>query len=375
MNNYSHFQVKDWLDDLAFQRWVYHGEQDGFWKEFVRNNPGQLANIEQAREILLAVRGELDALPEPEVKLRVSEILNAIPDDKLRALPWWRSNWLKMAAMLLLALGIVTALFREKESLQNLQTFVAGLRDGDKPDELEVYNETHAIQLVNLPDGSSVILKKHARISYPAAFLADRREVTLRGEAFFEVVKNPEQPFFVYAGSMVTKVKGTSFSIKANDDDEDVELVVKTGVVEVSALENEGKSKSGAGKKLILKPNEQVTFNRKSLNMIAKTVQKPVLLNLPAESQNFEFRRTPLAEVFAALEQTYGIDIQFDAKTIAYCTLTAKLGDEPVYEKLDLICAVVNARYEMRVGPAAGDSAPGESAPGTVVAVTSEGCE
>ncbi|MGX5855527.1 FecR family protein [Dyadobacter jiangsuensis] len=360
MNNYSHFQVKDWLDDPAFQRWVYHGEQDAFWKEFIQNHPGQQTNIDQARELLLAVRGELDALPDSEVKLRVNEILNAIPDEKLRALPWWRSNWLKIAAMLLLALGIVTALFKARENLQGLQTFVAGLNDGDKPGLLEIHNQTNAIQLVNLPDGSSVILKKHARISYPAAFAADRREVTLRGEAFFEVVKNPEQPFFVFAGSMVTKVRGTSFSIKANDDDEDVELVVKTGVVEVSALENEGRSQVGAGKKLILKPNEQVTFNRKSLNMVTKTVQKPVLLNLPAESQNFEFKRTPLAEVFAELEKTYGIRIQFDARAIAHCTLTAKLGDEPVHEKLDLICAVVNALYETR---------------GSTVTIASQGCE
>jgi transmembrane sensor len=380
MNNYSHFQVKDWLDDPAFQQWVYHGGQDGFWREFIQDNPAHLTNIEQAREILLAIRGELDALPDAEVKLRVSEILNTIPDDKLHALPWWKSNWLKLAAMLLLTLGIVAALFREKQSLQNLQTFVTGLRDGEGPVQLEIYNQTDAIQLVNLPDGSSVILKKQARISYPATFAADRREVRLRGEAFFEVVKNPEQPFFVYASSMVTRVKGTSFSIKANDEDEDVELVVKTGIVEVSALGNEGENEAGAHKKLILKPNEQVTFNRKSLNMVTKTVQKPVLLNLPVESEDFEFRRTPLVEVFAALEKTYGIDIQFDPKAISHCTLTARLGDEPVHEKLDLICAVVNARYEMRNGtvagnPVAGSPVAGSPVAGSTVVITSEGCE
>jgi transmembrane sensor len=128
--------------------------------------------------------------------------------------------------------------------------------------------------------------------------------------------------------------------------------------VEVTALGDE--AEAAIPKKLILKPNEQVTFNRKSLNMVTKTVQKPVLLNLLAESQDLEFRRTPLADVFAALEKTYGIRIQFDPKTISHCTLTAKLGDEPLHEKLDLICAVVNARYETR---------------GNVVAVTSEGCE
>ncbi|MCF0071864.1 FecR domain-containing protein [Dyadobacter sp. CY261] len=357
MNSYSHFQMKDWLDNSAFQRWVYHGEREEFWRGIIESYPEQTANIEQARKILLAVRGQLDVLPESEVKQRVNEILNAIPDELSHALPWWRSNWLKLAAMLLLALGIVTALFRERE---NLQTFVANLRSPEKPTSIEVHNQTLTFQLVNLPDGSSVVLKKNARITYPAVFATNHREVTLRGEAFFEVVKNPQQPFLVYAGSMVTKVKGTSFSIKANDGDEDVELVVKTGIVEVSALEDEPASRVLKHKKLILKPNEQVTFNRKSLNMTTKTVQKPVLLNLPVENQDFEFRRTPLADVFAALEQTYGISIQFDAKKISHCTLTAKLGDEPMHEKLDLICAVVNARYETR---------------GSVVSVTSEGCE
>ncbi|WP_353722005.1 FecR domain-containing protein [Dyadobacter sp. 676] len=360
MNNYSRFQVKDWLEDLAFQQWVYHGEREEFWREVIENHPGQLANIDQAKEILLAVRGELDLLPEAEVKSRVSEILNAIPGDATRPLPWWKSNWLKAAAMILLALGMVLGLFHQKKGLRNLPAMVASLRGPTAPSPIEVHNRTSAFQLVNLPDGSSVVLKKNARISYPAVFAANRREVTLRGEAFFEVVKNPAQPFLVYAGSMVTKVRGTSFSIKANDGDDDVELVVKTGFVEVSALEAQGKSEVMAGRRLVLKPNEQVTFNRKSQNMVTRTVEKPVLLNLPAESQDFEFRRTPLSDVFAVLEKTYGIRIQYDPKAISHCTLTAVLGDEPVYEKLDLICAVVNARYETR---------------GSVVSVASDGCE
>lgn len=362
MNSYNGFRVQDWVEDLAFQRWVYHGERDEFWNRFRQENPTLHSPMDQAREILLAVRGHQEVLSETEVRSRVGKILNAIPDEPaIRQLPWWRSNWLKIAAMVVLMLGVTLGLLRQEQNLKALQTQVADMIDFEKLEMQEVVNSGDAIRLVNLPDGSSVVLKKNARVSYPAVFEKDRREVTMSGEAFFEVVKNPAQPFFVFAGTMVTKVKGTSFSIKANEGEEEVELVVKTGLVEVSAQkDDDDKPKQGVAPKLLLKPNEQVTFNRKSLSMVTKTVQRPALLNIPAESQALEFRRTPLNEVFAILEATYGIDIQFDQKAMAHCTLTARLSDEPVGEKLDLICAVVNARYETHDG---------------VIAVTSQGCE
>lgn len=361
MNNYTKFQVADWLEDVSFRRWVFHGEREEFWQSFRSGHPGQLAAMDQARDILLAVRGQPGVLSETEVKSRVDEILHAIPDETdVRPFPWWRSNWLRMAAMLLLALGIAFGVTHQQRNLKKLGTAVTAMTDFNKPETIEIVNNTKGIRLVNLPDGSSVVLKRHARITYPAVFRPGQREVTVSGEAFFEVVKNPAQPFLVYAGAMVTKVKGTSFSIKANEDDEDVELVVKTGLVEVSARYQEDKPGNAVSKRLLLKPNEQVTFNRRSLGMVTRTVDRPTLLNIPAEVQDFAFRRTPLAEVFAALEKTYGIDIQVDSNTIAHCTLTARLGDEPVNEKLDLICAVVNARYETR---------------GSVVTVTAPGCE
>ncbi|GAB3280660.1 FecR family protein [Larkinella harenae] len=358
MNSYVNFQVKDWLEDGPFRRWVYHGEQDDFWNRFRQQHPDQLAEMDQAREILLTVSGSLDGLSQTEVRSLVGEILDAIPDEPaIRPLPWWRSNGLKLAAMLLLILGMAITMMSQERSLTKMQTLVAALTDSPRPEIIEVVNTTRDIQLVTLPDGSSVVLKRKGRITYPAKFHPEQREVSLRGEAFFEVVKNPAQPFLVYSGAMVTKVKGTSFSIRANDGDQEVELVVKTGLVEVYADQD---VLTTAPRKILLKPNEQVTFNRQSRRMVTRTVKRPALLNIPAEVQQFEFSRTPLAEVFAALEKTYGIDVRVDQDAIAHCTLTAWLGDEPVNEKLDMICAVVNARYETH---------------GRVVVVTAQGCE
>ncbi|TLV00718.1 FecR family protein [Dyadobacter luticola] len=362
MNNYKSFEVKDWLEDLRFRDWVYHGKDDAYWLNVLRDNPLQAANMEQAREILLAVKGNQDFISEAEVKLQVGEIMQAIPDEnERRILYWWNGNWLRVAAVFLLMTGFATIFYKQKNITARFGNAAkSAFNDSETLTWTEIENKTTQIKLVNLPDGSSVILKKNARLRYPKHFTKEKREVELAGEAFFEVVKNPEQPFLVYAGNMVTKVKGTSFSIRANDEDDEVKLVVKTGIVEVSANDT-GKKENGAEvKKLVLKPNEQVTFNRKNQTMIAKTVTTPVLLDLPVENQDFEFKRTPLADVFASLEKTYGLDIRYDKLAIAKCTITARLGDEPVSEKLDMICTVVNAKYETRNG---------------VILVSSPGCE
>ena len=69
---------------------------------------------------------------------------------------------------------------------------------------------------IQLPDGSVVMLSASAQLSYTKEFGKDStREVWLSGgEAFFKVAKNPEKPFLVYCGEVVTKVLGTSFNIK-----------------------------------------------------------------------------------------------------------------------------------------------------------------
>ena len=60
MNNYNDFAIKALLEDAKFQKWVYNKESDLFWQEFIKKNPEKLENIEQAKSILLSIRGDLD---------------------------------------------------------------------------------------------------------------------------------------------------------------------------------------------------------------------------------------------------------------------------------------------------------------------------
>ena len=89
------------------------------------------------------------------------------------------------------------------------------------------------VATVDLPDGSRVYLNKGAEITYSEAF-KNQRAVELKGEAFFEVMSDPQNPFTVRSGASLVTVLGTSFNIKQLDSSSDVEVYVKTGKVKVS---------------------------------------------------------------------------------------------------------------------------------------------
>jgi ferric-dicitrate binding protein FerR (iron transport regulator) len=124
-------------------------------------------------------------------------------------------------------------------------------------------------QLINLPDGSTVILNQNSKLEYPPDFSSNTRDVYLNGEAFFDIKHNPSKPFIVHTGSISTKVLGTAFNIHAYRSQKFVEVTVTRGKVEVKSNE-----------KLlgVLQKNEQLIFNIASEVYAKKTVStEPVI--------------------------------------------------------------------------------------------------
>ena len=227
---------------------------------------------------------------------------------------------------------------------------------------LERINSGDKPLLVNLPDGSSVTLRPGGRLSFPTRFDPARREVYLKGEAFFEVTKNPKQPFFVYANELTARVLGTSFNVRAYETDPEVVVTVKTGRVSVFLSSDVARGTQQASREregIVLTPNQRVVFSRGEIRMKTSLVEQPALLAETIDRQSFEFNDTPAPQVFAALSRAYGIPIVCDEELLRACTLTASLTDEPLFEKLTLICQGIDARYEVVDGQ---------------VVITSRGC-
>ena len=86
------------------------------------------------------------------------------------------------------------------------------------------------------------------------------------------------------------------------------------------------------------------TRQRKN-SSIHTLVEKPALAN--ATTYNFEFDDTPATEVFKTLQSAYGVPMLLDEEVLASCTISASLGNEDFYEKLRIICKIINATYEV----------------------------
>ena len=149
----------------------------------------------------------------------------------------------------------------------------------------------------------------------------------------------------VHANEVVTRVLGTSFRVKAPDDGADVVISVKTGKVSVYT-ESAGSKSLTQKNAVILLPNQQVTYLREEDVFGKALVADPEILIPSLKRNEFVFENTPVREVFRKLQQAYGVEIIFDEEILNNCFFTAPLGSEPLFEKLEIICRAIGARYE-----------------------------
>jgi transmembrane sensor len=207
-------------------------------------------------------------------------------------------------------------------------------------------NTTQQVQLFQLPDASRVTLQPGSSLRYTTALAGPRREVYLEGEAFFQVHKNPQRPFLVFTNQVVTTVLGTSFDVKAYPGQAQARVAVREGKVAVQPRETaqlDVTPTHPAKLGVLLLPNQQVVYSVASRRLKKELVEKPAVL-VP---QAFEFEERPVAEVFAALEKAYGVPIHYDQQKLAGCTVSITFYDEPLFDKLGLLCKSLGAYYTL----------------------------
>lgn len=185
------------------------------------------------------------------------------------------------------------------------------------------------MQLV-LADGTNVWLNAESELKYPMKFRGNTREVTLTGEAYFEVAHNKEKPFIIRSGEVTTKVLGTSFNIRAVKGEKRIEVAVLTGKVRVSARGPE------AGKRdVLILPDERAVYNR-SKHSLASEKGIDAAREIAWKDGRTIFRNTPLPLAIAELERKYDVDIEIN-KNLESCRVHADFENEPVDKILELL--------------------------------------
>lgn len=355
---YETYSAAELVSDDAFlrHRLAPTGASTHFWDAWLLAHPERRAEWNLAHDLFDAVLAGLSSY----ARTYLSEEAEAALLDRIRATnaavevptlvrPLWQRSagyWLR-AASVLLVLGIGGWYFfaRPAAPPSLYQQRVAQL----PPASPEQVNQTRQPKIVRLPDGSTAHLAPQSKLSYAAGYGQTNRTVFLVGEARFDVAKNPEKPFFVYANEVVTKVLGTRFVVRAFERDQQVTVSVQQG--QVSVYRGQASTRPAAPSKslqgVLLLPNQQVVFARETETFAKTLVPAPQRVDAGGTaSTSFAFDETPVAEVFAALEKAYGIDIVFDAGVLKDCQLTSTLGDESLYQKLNIVTQSIGATYE-----------------------------
>ena len=268
--------------------------------------------------------------------------VNVNPADATRVLQhpasFWQTpvvRWVA-AASVLIGGGLAVVLPQNRQSATATSTATIGW--------LQHRNTGKQAQLFTLADSSRVTLYPGSSLQYRPGLAGSRREVRLKGEAFFQVAKNPARPFLVYTTQLVTTVLGTSFRVKAYAG-QDNEVAVQEGRVSVQirrGAELSATPARPAARGVVLLPNQQVAYAALTPSLLRKNlVAKPVILT----PQVFTFEKQPVSKVLQALEKAYGVDILYDQSKLANCTVTVTFYQESLYEKLDILSKALGASY------------------------------
>lgn len=205
-------------------------------------------------------------------------------------------------------------------------------------------NTTANPQKIVLEDGSTIMLEPGSRVSYPSAFEIGSRSVSLSGEAFFNIQRDENRPFYVYTREVVTKVLGTSFTIKAHEKDREITVAVRTGKVHVFTNTGDDEKRSTS---VILTPNQQVVYNREEVEIAKKLVEKPEIILEKPTLFEMKYDGVEVTRIFKVLEENYGVDIQFEETTWKDCILTTKMSDEGLIERVQIITKAIGATYSI----------------------------
>jgi transmembrane sensor len=152
---------------------------------------------------------------------------------------------------------------------------------------------------VMLEDGTKIWLNSASSISYPDKFTGNERHVKLQGEAYFEVAKNKEKPFFVDINNVKVRVLGTHFNISAYSNDDNITTTLLEGSVQISKND----------KLALLKPGQQgVVFSNGSNIQVSNA---DVAQAVAWKNGYFVFNDESITDIMKKVSRWYDVDVSY----------------------------------------------------------------
>lgn len=218
----------------------------------------------------------------------LTKVKSRMSGNRQRKTMWW--EWTQRAAAVLFIPLLVTLMVQHW-----------GGSEQELAQMMEVKTNPGMMTSLTLPDGTLVFLNSESTLSYPSRFDSDTRNVTLQGEAYFEVAKNPEKKFIVSTSHQSQiEVPGTHFNVEAYEKEDRVSATLVEGKIGFIY------SSDNVSKKVLMDPGQKLVYDTRD--------SKVQLYATSGESEiawkegKIIFRNTPLEEGLRMLEKRYNVE-------------------------------------------------------------------
>lgn len=243
----------------------------------------------------------------------------------------WMSHSIRIAASILIVIGLGLTWALTSDVFKNDQIEQVAFIEKEAS-----YGEKLTVEL---PDGTVVKLNGGSKLLYRKVFAPDIREVRLEGEAFFDVARNEEAPFRISTKAIAVQVLGTSFNVKAYLEEEEIEVAVKTGKVEVTDTSTKHK--------VILNPLEKANYTA-----IDKALNKGFIES--GESSIFGWTEHQLAfddenlnQVLTKLSRWYAVEFNTSLNKDHQKKFTGKFKNPSLVRVMESLSFAYEFKYEI----------------------------
>ncbi|MGN6180348.1 MAG: FecR family protein [Mucilaginibacter sp.] len=227
----------------------------------------------------------------------------------------------------------------------------------------QIISPKNGLSKIQLPDGTKVWLNAGSKLTYNAdSYGTEFRKVSLTGEGFFDVVKDPQHPFIVTTPTISIRVLGTEFNLRSYTNDVTSEAALVRGRIELTVLKN-------PEKKIILKASEKLTvFNNEQTaptvpspdNPASETDDVPMIAlsrihqaktdTLPSEAlwidNKLAFDAEDFGSIAEKLERRYNVKIVFENDDLKKLRFTGRFQNEPIDKALNALRTTVDFHYK-----------------------------
>ena len=321
--DYSAYSTEDFLADESFQAFVLARDPVAvqFWQQWISQHPAQKVGFQEAALLLQQLAGQRPAMPAQLQQAELAKLWHTMreaaaphaqPVLRTGRRPVWARYWVGVGLLAALGLAATRLSWRPAPTAYTRYATAAGEQ-----------------RRVVLPDGSQVVLNAHSALRLAAGWQPGQaREVWLTGDAYFNVrhtapanmrgvgMAPSAVKFTVHAGPLDVAVLGTQFTVFSHGGQ--AKVVLNSGQIQLSRHD-------GGAEELLLKPGELAEYNAARPN--AALAKRPVQAALYSAwtSGQLNFENTPVADIIAVLQDTYGVQITVGNPALLRQKLTGSL--------------------------------------------------